>query len=57
MKRREPIDLINCSELLEDARWNAFFADKAFQQKINNGHQFFCPNIDSLEIQGQSEFD
>ena len=50
-----PIELIDCQEFVNDERWAIFLGDTRVQDKLNRGTQLLCPNVDSLEVQGQYE--
>ena len=48
-----PIELVDCTEFINDERWAVFLGDSEVKYRIDIGDELLCPNSDSMTIQGK----
>ena len=45
--------MVDCREMYYDENWVIFLEERCVKEKIERGINLLCPDIESLEIQGQ----
>ena len=45
-----PIELVDCTEFINDERWDIFLGDSVVKYRLDNGDKFLCPNLDSMIV-------